>query len=203
MERKEHWDGIYSSKKTEELSWYQPDPIEPLHLFNNLQLQKSANIIDIGGGDSLFVDALLQRGYSNISVLDISQKSIERAKLRLGKLAEKVKWIVADASQFIPDEKYDFWHDRAAFHFLTEPAEISGYLNALDKGLHPNGMLFIGTFSTHGPTQCSGINIRQYSQDSMAKQLGPGYQNLECLETGHKTPSGSIQNFIFCSYRKK
>jgi len=202
LNRKRHWDNIYQSKSTNEVSWYQPIPTISLDFVKQFNLSRNSKIIDIGGGDSFLVDYLLIMGFQDISVLDISDKAIERAKKRLGKNADKVKWIIADAANFYTSEKYDFWHDRAAFHFLTDEKEIGSYLNTLNKGVKPEGIIVIGTFSEQGPEICSGINIKQYSEKSMTDQLKNYFNKIKCITVDHKTPSGSIQNFLFCSFRR-
>ena len=200
--RKKHWEKIYQTKKFEEVSWYQEHPKTSIDFLNKYEIEKTAKIIDIGGGDSYFVDHLLELGYKRITVLDISESAIEKAKLRLGDKAQNVKWIVADAATFKTDEKFDFWHDRAAFHFLTNENEIESYINTIQKGLNTKGVLVIGTFSEKGPKKCSGIEIKQYSETSMTNRLNKFFKKIICIETDHITPSNSIQNFIFCSFRK-
>ena len=158
---------------------------------------------DIGGGDSFFVDNLLELGYKEITVLDISKQAIERAKQRLGKKAETVKWIIADAAYFQPTEEYDFWHDRAAFHFLTNEKEIENYLNAIKTSIKPTGYLVIGTFSELGPKKCSGIEIKQYSEQTMTDRLNDFFEKVKCITVDHITPFDTIQNFIFCSFKVK
>ena len=202
FDRKKHWDNIYSTKELTEVSWYQATPESSLEFIRKFNLSKSAAIIDIGGGDSLLVDHLLDQDYQNITVLDISEAAIERSKERLGKRAEKVKWVVEDAVMFHPEEKYEFWHDRAAFHFLTDDQEIARYIETAQKSIVPNGILVIGTFSEDGPRKCSGIEIKQYSEHSMTKRLKPYFDKIKCTRVDHKTPSGSIQNFVFCSFRR-
>lgn len=201
--RKNHWENIYDTKALEEVSWYQPTPETSLEFIKNLNLEKDAAIIDIGGGDSLLVDFLLNLGYTNISVLDISEKAIERAKERLGEKAGMVKWIVSDITRFNPSEKYDVWHDRATFHFLISEEDISAYLEITGKAVKENGHLFIGTFSENGPKKCSGIEIRQYSEDSLNDTFGPEFQKINCFKVDHKTPFDTFQNFVFCSFQKK
>ena len=202
FDRKKHWDNIYHNKSTDEVSWYQRVPGTSLDFVKQFNLSKTAKIIDIGGGDSFFVDHLLNMGYRDITVLDISEKAIEKAKKRLGDQADKVNWIIADAADFHTSEKYDFWHDRAAFHFLTNEKEIENYLNTLNKGVLPEGILVIGTFSEQGPKNCSGINIKQYSEQTMTDRLKNLFKKITCITIDHKTPSDSIQNFIFCSFRR-
>jgi ubiquinone/menaquinone biosynthesis C-methylase UbiE len=162
----------------------------------------TAKIIDIGGGDSLLVDNLLDLGYQDVTVLDISESALERAKQRLGARAGKVKWIVADAASFKSREKYDFWHDRAAFHFLTDEQEIEKYLDTVQKSIKPSGILVIGTFSDKGPTKCSGLEIKQYSEKTMTERLTKFFEKIRCVTVDHLTPFNTIQNFIFCSFRK-
>lgn len=200
--RKEHWEKIYGTKSLQEVSWYQPIPNTSLDMVKLFDLSKDAKIIDVGGGDSFLVDHLLESGHSDITVLDISEKAIERAKARLGETAEKVNWIIADAANFVPNEKYDFWHDRAAFHFLTDEAEIDHYVKAIDAGLKPNGKLVLGTFSEDGPIKCSGIEIKQYSESSLTERLKQHFQKIKCFTIDHETPFNTIQNFLFCSFQK-
>jgi len=149
------------------------------------------------------VDNLLDLGYSNITVLDISEAAISRAKERLGEKANEVEWIVADASDFNPTQKYNLWHDRAAFHFLTNSDEIDSYIETAHASLTAGGTAVIGTFSESGPTKCSGIEIKQYSEHTMADRFSGFFDKTDCFTTDHKTPSGSIQNFVFCSFKKK
>lgn len=203
FDRKAHWEKIYTTKELKDVSWYQPVPETSLSFLEEFKVSKTAKIIDVGGGDSFLADHLIKAGYEDITVLDISAAAIERAKVRLGKDAGKVKWIVADASTFVPTEQYDFWHDRAAFHFLTEEKDIENYLNVLSKGIKSRGVLVLGTFSEEGPKKCSGIDIKQYSEVSMTDRLKKLFDKIKCITVDHKTPFDTIQNFIFCSFRKK
>ena len=202
FERKKHWESIYHTKQINEVSWFQPTPETSLDFIKQFNLSTTAKIIDIGGGDSFLADHLLDLGYNDITVLDISEAALDRAKQRLGNRAEKVKWIVADVADFIPTEKYDFWHDRATFHFLTQEREISNYLDIAQKSIKKNGIIVIGTFSENGPKKCSGIEIRQYSETTMTERLKLFFEKIKCITIDHITPSGTIQNFIFCSFRK-
>ncbi|MFP5471219.1 MAG: class I SAM-dependent methyltransferase [Bacteroidia bacterium] len=203
FDRKKHWENIYQTKSLNEVSWYQPTPITSLHFIERFNITVTAKIIDVGGGDSLFVDHLIEKGYQDITVLDISQAAIERAKSRLGSKAEKVKWIVVDAAKFQPTEHYDFWHDRAAFHFLTDEQDISNYLKIAHQFIKPSGILVIGTFSEQGPKKCSGIDIKQYSEISMTEQLKHLFEKIDCVTIDHTTPFNTIQNFVFCCFIKK
>jgi SAM-dependent methyltransferase len=202
FDRQKHWENIYQTKELKDVSWFQPTPETSLDFFKQFEVPKTAKIIDIGGGDSFLVDYLLDLGYKDITVLDISITAIERAKKRLGENANKVKWIVADASNFEPPETYDFWHDRAAFHFLTEEDEISKYLETAQQNINPTGILVIGTFSEQGPKKCSGIEIKQYSERTMTDRLKLFFDKIKCITVDHKTPFDTIQNFVFCSFKK-
>ncbi|MFM7016062.1 MAG: class I SAM-dependent methyltransferase [Bacteroidota bacterium] len=202
FDRKKHWETIYQTKELKDVSWFQPNPATSLDFFKQFSVPFNASIIDIGGGDSYLVDHLLEMGYEDITVLDISEAAIERAKQRLGSKSKKVKWIVADAASFKPTRKYDFWHDRAAFHFLTDENEITEYLKTAQDSINANGILVIGTFSEQGPKKCSGIEIKQYSENLMTERLKKYFEKIKCITVDHKTPFDTIQNFVFCSFKK-
>lgn len=199
--RKEHWETVYETKQPCEVSWTQEYPKTSLDFIRDTNLDKSAKIIDIGGGDSKLVDFLLEEGYQNISVLDISANALERAKKRLGKKAEKVHWIVSDIIAFQPDTTFDIWHDRATFHFLTTPEQIKIYNETVKKSV--TGYLIIGTFSENGPKKCSGLDIKQYSEMSLENQFLNDFRKLKCLTEDHETPFETKQNFIFCSFKRE
>jgi len=202
FDRKKHWETIYQTKELKDVSWFQPTPETSLSFLKQFNIPTTAKIIDIGGGDSFLVDDLLDLGYQDITVLDISAAALDKAKQRLGNRANKIKWIVEDASTFRPTEKYDFWHDRAAFHFLTQEQEIENYLDTVQKSIQQTGVLVIGTFSEQGPKKCSGIEIKQYSETTMTDRLTRFFEKIKCITVDHKTPLDTIQNFIFCSFRK-
>jgi SAM-dependent methyltransferase len=202
IDRKKHWENIYQTTELKDVSWFQPKPETSLDFFKQFNVPATAKIIDIGGGDSFLVDHLLDLGYQDISVLDISKAAIDRAKQRLGDKAKTVKWIVADAATFKPEEKYDFWHDRATFHFLTDEQEITNYLQTAQENMNSKGILVIGTFSDQGPKTCSGIEIKQYSEKSMTNRLKKYFEKMNCKTVDHKTPSGNTQNFVFFSFSK-
>jgi len=203
MSSKNHWEYIYTSKTEKEVSWFQEYPttsIEFLELFN---LPLTANIIDIGGGDSHFVDALLTKGYKNIWVLDISGSAIERAKQRLGAKSSLVNWIVTDVTEFEPPVKFNFWHDRAAFHFLINDDAINKYVDIAENGISDQGYLVLGTFSENGPEKCSGLQIKQYNEASMSARFEVAFNRIKCITEDHITPFNTVQNFLFCSFQKK
>jgi 2-polyprenyl-3-methyl-5-hydroxy-6-metoxy-1,4-benzoquinol methylase len=198
---KEHWETVYATKTPQEVSWTQDKPAISLDFIASFQLDKSASIIDIGGGDSLLVDFLLDLGYSNLSVLDISAHAIERAKVRLGEKASLVTWIVSDINDFEPSQNYDIWHDRAAFHFLTDAKEIERYVQIVAK--HTKNLV-LGTFSTNGPFKCSGLEITQYDENELGQLFGPhGFEVQTTKREDHMTPFGTTQNFVFASFSKK
>ncbi len=200
---KEHWNAVYDTKKVTEVSWYEPMPENSLDLISGCTLEKDSAVIDVGGGDSFLAEFLLARGFSNITVVDISEKALDRAKERLGEQAEKVKWVVTDITQFEPREKYDLWHDRAAFHFLTEDEQVKAYMNVLMQAVKPGGFVIIGTFSDRGPKTCSGLPIKQYSIADLQQLFEQEFENLNSKTADHTTPSGAVQNFTFCSFRRK
>ncbi len=199
-ERKNHWENVYSTKQPNEVSWTQEVPATSLKIINSFNLDKSAAIIDVGGGDSKLVDFLLSDGYTNITVLDISGEALERAKKRLGTKANNVKWIETDITAFEPTEQYVVWHDRAAFHFLTTPEQITNYVNRASNWV--TGYIAIGTFSENGPKKCSGLDITQYSEDKLENTF-KGFERIECITEDHTTPFNTTQNFIFCSFKKQ
>ncbi|SEM61713.1 Methyltransferase domain-containing protein [Chitinophaga rupis] len=199
-ERKKHWEQVYQTKSPGQVSWTQAVPQTSLDFIKDTAVSKNARIIDIGGGDSKLVDFLISEGYEQLTVLDISEKALERAKSRLGKDASKVNWIVSDIVEFKPKETYDLWHDRATFHFLTTPAQISAYLELAGKSVRQ--YLIVGTFSNGGPEKCSGLPIRQYSEAALQQTLAKDFQKIKCITEDHVTPFDTVQNFTFCSFKK-
>lgn len=198
-----HWEKIYSTKQPHEVSWTQEIPKTSLDFIHAAHLDKQANIIDIGGGDSKLVDYLLDDGYENISVLDISEEALTRAKKRLGGKAAKVNWIVSDITEFNPSTTYDFWHDRAAFHFLTTEPQIVKYLSIARRAVKENGVVTIGTFSDNGPKKCSGLDIKQYTEDALTSELENGFEKIKCITEAHTTPFDTTQNFLYCSFKRQ
>lgn len=201
--RKEHWENVFANKQETVVSWFQPYPKTSIEFVKLFDLPLDANIIDIGGGDSHFVDALLEEGYKNIWDLDISENALSRAKKRLGDNANKVNWVVSDIIDFIPPVEFDFWHDRAAFHFLTTEENMNKYVAIAERGIKARGVLILGTFSETGPTKCSGLEIKQYSENSMSSRFELSFDRVKCITEEHQTPFNSIQNFLFCSFKKK
>lgn len=196
-----HWDRIYEKNKTASASWFQPVPKTSLDLIRLCAPAQDSPIIDIGGGDSLLVDHLLRQGFTDLTVLDISGKSLERAKARLGEKADMVTWIESDIREFEPERHYALWHDRAAFHFLTDEANVQRYASLVND--HVDGKLVIGTFSPEGPDKCSGLPVKQYSESSLAAVFAPEFQPLQCLRVDHITPGEARQNFVFCIFGRR
>lgn len=203
MEKKQHWERIYSTKRSEEFSWTQDNPLTSISLLKGFNVPKTAPIIDIGGGESKLVDYLLKDGYSDITVLDISAKALERARERLGENASKVEWIVSDITEFIPTRQYAIWHDRATFHFLTEESQVEKYVSIASGNLSTDGFLAIGTFSETGPEKCSGLEIKKYSEDVLTAVLQSAFNKIKCIREDHITPFQTVQNFLFCSFQRK
>jgi 2-polyprenyl-3-methyl-5-hydroxy-6-metoxy-1,4-benzoquinol methylase len=201
LDRKKHWEKVYETKNPDQVSWTQESPKTSLDFIHSFGLQKTAKIIDIGGGDSKLVDYLLDEGFENITVLDISAKSLEKAKTRLGEKADKVNWIVSDITEFEPTMTFDVWHDRATFHFLTTTEQISKYINTAKKSV--NGYMTIGTFSKNGPEKCSGLEIKQYNEDELTLELKNGFDKIKCITEDHVTPFDTTQNFLFCSFKRQ
>ena len=201
MSTKSHWEKIYSEKSPQEVSWTQEIPETSIEFFNEFKLSKTSPIIDIGGGESKFVDFLLAEGYQNISVLDISENAINRAKQRLGNIDEKVKWVISDITNFLPEKKYDVWHDRAVFHFLTEQKDIAKYKTLVNKSI--NDYFVLATFSDEGPNKCSGLEICKYSELDLKNQFDNSFKVIESFKKNHSTPFNTTQNFTFSVFQKQ
>lgn len=201
IEIKKHWETVYETKSPEQVSWTQEIPKTSLEFITSFALPKTANIIDIGGGDSRLVDFLLEYGFENITVLDISAKALDRAKKRLGDKAAKINWVETDITTYQPDRKFDIWHDRAAFHFLTNSEQIAQYIDIAKNAVQ--GYMTIGTFSEKGPKKCSGLDIKQYSEDSLTQELYDGFVKIRCITEDHTTPFNTTQNFLFCSFKRQ
>jgi len=202
MNLKSHWENVYNTKQPAEVGWYQAIPQVSLDFINGLHISKNAAIIDVGGGDSYLADHLLKLGYTDITVLDISAAAIKRAKERFGKASEKINWVVADILRLSTEKKFDLWHDRATFHFLTTGQELNQYLSVAEKNISENGRMVIGTFSTEGPDKCSGLPVNQYSETGLSALLKKCFQKIKCITVDHFTPFNTVQNFLFCSFKK-
>jgi ubiquinone/menaquinone biosynthesis C-methylase UbiE len=202
MSNKQHWENVYTTKQFTDVSWYQSVPVVSLDFISQFHVAKDSAIIDVGGGDSFFVDHLLKLGYTNITVVDIAAAAIERAKKRVGEKATNVNWVVSDITNYVPDRGFDFWHDRATFHFLTTAEQIDKYLDIAANAIAPNGKMVMGTFSEYGPEKCSGLPIKQYSEEKLTLLIKKWFQKIKCIHTDHLTPFNTIQHFLFCSFKK-
>lgn len=202
MDNKQHWEKVYHTKQFTDVSWYQSTPTISLGFLNEFNVAKDAAIIDVGGGDSFFAGHLLNLGYTDVTVLDISKAAINRAKSRLGEKAKLINWIESDITNFTTDRQFDFWHDRATFHFLTSEMEINKYLAIANNAISPTGKIVMGTFSETGPSTCSGLPIKQYSEPALTLLIKKWFEKIKCIHTDHITPFNTIQNFLFCSFKK-
>lgn len=200
---KAHWDHVFATKSEQEVSWFQKTPKTSLALILELNIPKDAKIIDVGGGDSYLIDELLEYGFTNLYLLDISKNAIERAKKRLHKSSDKISFIVSSNTDFNSDVTFDVWHDRASFHFLTEKKDIDNYASIVQKHTSPNASLILGTFSENGPKKCSGLDITQYNENKMKSVFQINFEFVKCITEDHKTPFDTIQDFIFCTFKKK
>lgn len=203
MNRKEHWDTVYSQKAEAELSWHQDAPSISFELMQKAGLTAASSVIDIGGGTSRLVDGLLALGVSDITVLDLSEKALTAAQRRLGMQSSKVNWIAADVTSWHAAREYDFWHDRAVFHFLTDPVERDAYISLLSNSIPPYGHAIIAAFALDGPQKCSGLAVARYSPESLSETLGEGFSLLAHRAYLHHTPWGSEQSFQYSLFRKE
>jgi len=203
MDRKKHWETIYETKSPREVSWYQEHPNKSLQFFKDIGAGVDAQVIDAGGGASTLADHLLQEGYRQITILDVSARALERAKQRLGERAKNVRWIEGDVTQVnLEPFSYDIWHDRAAFHFLTQAGDRERYVRTLEKSLKPGGHLRLSTFATDGPPRCSGLDVIRYSAEGLERELGEKFRLIKSVDDIHRTPFDTQQNFIYCHFQK-
>ena len=202
MAHRDHWESIYQSTAASEVSWYQPTPAISLDLIRRVAPDLDAPIIDVGGGASTLVDRLLDDGYRNITVLDLSDAALAIARRRLGERAARVTWIASDVlSAPLPAEGYAVWHDRAVFHFLTDPRDRERYVTKAHDAVWANGHVIVASFAPHGPTRCSGLDVVRYSPETMHAQFGSAFRLLESVGEEHHTPSGATQAFVYCLCR--
>lgn len=199
---KKHWETVFETKAENEVSWYQENPQSSIDFIIENQANFDAKIIDIGGGDSYFIDKLIDLGYKNLTLLDISENAINRAKKRLGSKGNFVNFIINDILDFKSETPYEYWHDRASFHFLINENQIQKYAEIVSKSIAENGKMLIGTFNENGPKKCSGLEITQYSEQSMNAIFEKDFELISSKNSEHKTPFDTIQNFIFCQFRK-
>jgi trans-aconitate methyltransferase len=201
--RAEHWQKVYTTKNEGDVSWFQEEPVISLELINGVRPNLDSAIVDVGGGASRLVDNLLARGNRSIAVLDVSDAALISAKARLGEAGEKVQWITADVTRWQPDRIYDIWHDRAAFHFLTEAEDREAYVARLLAALRPGGHAIIGTFAIDGPEKCSGLTVRRYDAAGLNAELGSRFALVEARRHEHITPWQSVQHFQFGVFQRR
>jgi SAM-dependent methyltransferase len=202
VSRKAHWENVYTTKGEKEVSWFQESPAPSLELIALAGLSADASIIDIGGGASRLVDALVDRNVRQVTVLDLSAAALDAAKQRLGNRGAGVKWVVADVTAWEPSQTYDLWHDRAAFHFLTDQAAQWAYVDRLKKVVKPGGHVIIGTFALDGPERCSGLPIVRYDAASLSAMLGTDFKLIDARRHDHATPWGAVQRFQFSTFHR-
>ena len=203
MDNKQHWEQVYSSKASDAVSWFQPHAELSLRLIHQTGLGKDAAIIDVGGGASTLVDDLVAEGYRDVTVLDLSGAALEVAKRRLGARADRVHWLEGDITQVdFPLHRYDIWHDRAVFHFLTDPDDRQAYVEQALHALRPGGHAIVATFAEDGPEKCSGLQVMRYAPDALHAEFGEPFQLLEHVREEHHTPAGAAQQFVYCYCRK-
>lgn len=201
-DRKAHWENVYLTKADDQVSWTEDNPALSLDLLHAAGLTREHSVIDVGGGAARLVDRLVQAKQSHVAVLDVSAAALSRAQSRLGS-AETTEWIVADITTWRPTRQYDFWHDRAVFHFMTDPADRAAYLAALSSALPIGGVAVFGTFALDGPEKCSGLPVMRYDAASLAAVLGEGFVLLDQRRHDHSTPWGAVQHFQFSTFRKR
>ncbi|NRB39338.1 MAG: class I SAM-dependent methyltransferase [Pseudomonadales bacterium] len=204
MDKKNHWEGVYNTKASDDVSWFQVHATQSLAMIDKLKLEKTAAIIDIGGGASTLVDDLLIRGFENLQVLDLSAAALAVSQSRLAEKAQKVDWLVGDITELeLPKDSLDLWHDRAVFHFLTEAADQQKYISTLKHSLKKGGHVIIATFAEDGPQKCSGLAIQRHSAESLQRIFGDNFELLEQFSEQHQTPFTTSQNFIYCLFSKR
>lgn len=202
-DRKAHWNRVYEKNSPEEVGWYQEHPEMSLKLIAATGVGIGGSIIDVGGGTSKLSIMLLERGFHDVTVMDISGNSIERAKIQLGPKNRSISWIEADVTRFDFTKIFDIWHDRAVFHFLTDPLDRERYVSSVTEALKPGGYLILATFGLEGPPKCSGLKVVRYSPETLSNELGDGFQLIETMEEIHTTPSHVQQQFIYCRFKKQ
>lgn len=202
-ERKNHWNTVFKTKNHNDVSWYQQVPQVSVDLIHEIALPKNAPIIDIGAGDSALIEILLNEGYTDLSVLDISAEAISKSQQRLAKKADKVHWITADITTFKSSKNYLLWHDRAAFHFMFEEDDRRNYILNAKEFIENKGYLIVGTFSQNGPEKCSSLPLNRYSEEELTATFEPHFTKDKCLLSVHTTPFNTSQEFTFCRLKKE
>jgi 2-polyprenyl-3-methyl-5-hydroxy-6-metoxy-1,4-benzoquinol methylase len=199
MDTQAHWERVYGTRAPTEVSWFRPHLETSLDLIERVAGDRSMSIIDVGGGESTLIDDLIGRGYRNVTVMDISQTAIEHTKRRMGSASQQVTWLVDDITQAqLPSYSYDVWHDRAVFHFLSEPAQRVAYVRQVASAVKPGGHVIIAAFGPEGPSKCSGLDVMRYDADSLHAEFGTRFRLMESSKELHRTPVGTTQQFLYC-----
>ncbi|HMA09174.1 MAG TPA: class I SAM-dependent methyltransferase [Ramlibacter sp.] len=199
METMSHWEQVYATRAPDAVSWYQPHAKLSLDLIRRISAGPGTRVIDVGGGASTLVDDLLAAGIADVTVLDISAAALRVAQERLGEKAAKVQWITGDITRVeLPGAAYDIWHDRAVFHFLTDPADRAAYVDQVRRAVRPGGHVIVAAFGPEGPTQCSGLPVVRYEPDELHAQFGGRFELVDHLSEAHRTPAGAVQQFVYC-----
>ncbi len=197
-DRHQHWEGVYSTNATDQVSWFQTHATTSLNLIAGCS-DNGAHVIDVGGGASVLVDDLLDAGYRNLTVLDLAESALAASRARLGARAQSVQWIAADITRAdLPAARYDVWHDRAVFHFLTDPEDRARYVAQVLKSVKPGGHVIVATFGPGGPLQCSGLDVVRYAPDALHAEFGAPFRLLRHETEIHHTPAGKEQEFVYC-----
>ena len=203
MDPKSHWENVYTTKQSDDVSWFQPHAEKSLNIINGLKLDKSSRILDVGGGASTLVDDLLALGYSDLSVLDLSEAALKVAQARLGEKSQQVRWLVEDVTQLnLAKHSVDCWHDRAVFHFLTNEKDRNNYIKTVLNAVKPGGHVIVATFAEDGPEKCSSLPVVRYSADELHSEFGQPFELLGHEKETHQTPFGTSQSFTYCFCRK-
>lgn len=201
--QQDHWTQVYTQKAPSEVSWFQAEPEATLRALDRLQVPSSSSFVDVGGGASNLVDALLQRGWEDVTVIDIAGPALEVARQRLGEKAAKVHWEAADITGWQPPRRFDVWHDRAVFHFLAEPDQRAAYRRTLLNAIAPAGLVIMATFALDGPEKCSGLTVQRYDAANLSAAIGSGFTLVEDWREEHLTPWGASQWFTWCVFRRR
>jgi 2-polyprenyl-3-methyl-5-hydroxy-6-metoxy-1,4-benzoquinol methylase len=198
-----HWDAVYGTKAEDAVSWFQQEPTTSLRLLDEQAVPPTASVVDVGGGASRLVEALLTRGFDDVTVLDISQRGLAQARRRLGAAADTVTWVVADVTHWQPSRTYDVWHDRAVLHFLTDPADVARYRAVVEQTVAAQGLVIVATFAPDGPETCSGLPVQRYDAESLGAVLGEGWTMVAQNRQVHRTPWGAEQPFTWLALRRR
>jgi 2-polyprenyl-3-methyl-5-hydroxy-6-metoxy-1,4-benzoquinol methylase len=197
MDRAGHWDRVYTDKLETALTWFQDEPSPSLALFDALHIQPTASVVDVGAGASRLVDALLDRGFDDVTVLDVAERALEVTRRRLGPRVEQVRWLTQDVLAWRPDRRFDVWHDRAVFHFFVDPSDRARYVDVVQSAVNVGGHVLVATFAPDGPKQCSGLPTARYDAESLSTVFGDGFHVVDTRPEEHQTPFGTLQAFTW------